>query len=74
MRKTIPSDVKVAHKFGERYYGDIKQLHDCGVIYYPENPYLLCVMTIGKDFEDLAEVISHVSDVVYREVDSRKLD
>jgi len=27
------------------------QLHDCGIVYYPETPYLLCVMTKGWNFE-----------------------
>lgn len=42
----IPQDVKVAHKYGV-YVGDISAqlVHsDCGIVYYPKRPYLLCVM------------------------------
>jgi beta-lactamase class A len=71
----VPEGIQVAHKFGERndYKNNLKQLHDCGVVYFPENPYLLCVMTRGKDFSKLAGVIAEISKMVYEEVDSRKL-
>lgn len=74
LRAGVPEDVKVAHKFGERFLetGE-KQLHDCGVVYYPKNPYLLCVMTRGNDFDKLARIIREVSEKFYVEVDSRKL-
>lgn len=70
----VPSGTIVAHKFGERDGLTIgeKQLHDCGIIYYPGNPYLLCVMTRGDNFDELAGVIKTVSEKVYKEVDSRK--
>lgn len=73
LRVGVPSHIKISHKFGERFIGEQKQLHDCGVVYYPKNPYLLCVMTRGKDFAQLAGVIGAVSEIIYKEVDSRKL-
>ncbi len=70
----VPAGVAVAHKFGERILDDdTKQLHDCGVVYYEENPYLLCIMTRGNDWAELAHVIGTISGMVYREVDSRRL-
>lgn len=70
----IPAGMPIAHKFGERFLenGD-KQLHDCGIIYYPENPYLLCIMTEGDDFTELKGIISEISEKVYEEVDSRRI-
>jgi beta-lactamase class A len=66
---TLPKDIVVAHKFGEREMGNgIHQLHDCGIIYYPNNPYLLCVMTRGTDFNDLATTIQQISDKIYQSV------
>lgn len=75
INKGVPINIKVAHKFGERFgfKDNIIQLHDCGIVYYPDNPYLLCVMTRGYDFETLANVIGEVSKMFYKEVDSRKL-
>jgi beta-lactamase class A len=70
----VPAGVKVAHKFGEREFQDgRKQLHDCGIVYYPGNPYLVCVMTRGDDLDKLAGAISLISKMVYEEFDSRKL-
>lgn len=74
LKNGVPRDIKIAHKFGERTSLDgARQLHDCGIVYYPQNPYLLCVMTRGRDFNDLEAVISHISKEVYQEVDSRRL-
>lgn len=76
LKAGIPPTIEVAHKFGERSYPqedgrEIRQLHDCGIIYYPEKPYLLCVMTRGEDFESLSITIKDISHVVYQEVSSR---
>jgi len=71
----VPPYVTVAHKFGERANLDnnLDQLHDCGIVYYPKNPYLLCVMTRGSDFKELSNTIKDISKMVYDEFDSRKL-
>jgi beta-lactamase class A len=70
----LPSSLTVAHKFGERFAeSGEKELHDCGIVYFPGNPYLLCVMTKGDDFDELASVIQSLSKQVYEEVDSRRL-
>ena len=69
----VPTNVPVSHKFGEHVntsdntVGAV-ELHDCGIIYESSNPYVLCVMTQGKDESDLADVIAAVSKVVYQEV------
>lgn len=70
-----PSTVAVAHKFGERTVIENnkvkeRQLHDCGIIYYPNKPYLLCVMTKGQDFSSLEKIISDISNIVYTHIDS----
>lgn len=71
----VPRGVKVAHKFGDRggLPDNEKQFHDCGIIYYPDNPYLLCVMTRGNNSDNLIGAIKLISSMVYKEVDSRKL-
>ncbi len=76
----VPAGTKVAHKFGERTIpatetgsGEVKQLHDCGIVYFPENPYMLCIMTRGYEFEKLETVLGDISRMVYEEVNSRKI-
>lgn len=67
----LPVDIAVAHKFGERTPDpsrDIDQLHDCGIVYYPNNPYLLCIMTQGHNYEEQAHIIAELSLRVYEAV------
>lgn len=72
MVEGVPPDIPVAHKFGERVWDNTssgKELHDCGIIYYPGHPYLLCVMTRGDSFEYLDDGIKETAHVVYEELD-----
>jgi beta-lactamase class A len=77
----LPPDIPSSNKFGERTVEtenattgvttlDYRELHDCGIIYYPQNPYLLCVMTKGQDFTKLSKIISDISAMVYNEMAS----
>ena len=71
----LPSNVIVAHKFGERSSLDGKgnatrELHDCGIIYNSKHPYLLCVMTKGNDFDKIESVIQDISRAANQEVDN----
>jgi len=63
----MPSTIRTAHKFGERYYlaTGQKQLHDCGIVYLPHKPYLLCIMTQGDNFDNLTATIKDISSTVY---------
>jgi beta-lactamase class A len=74
----LPKDIKVAHKFGERIYieentdgttKELAQLHDCGIVYYPGNPYLLCIMTRGNTLEELSTMTQDISKMIYDTVD-----
>jgi beta-lactamase class A len=69
----VPKGLTIADKFGERSSegGRVKQLHNYGIVYYPGRPYLLCVMTRGRDFARLTGVISEISRAVYARVDSQ---
>lgn len=67
----VPEEVKVAHKYGIRNSDDSSvksQLHDCGIVYHPQKPYILCAMSKGEDKDRLTEVIQKVSKLVYGEV------
>ena len=62
----IPQGIPVAHKFGEaKFASGALQLHDCGIIYKPASPYLLCVMTHGNDYEAQAKNIADISRIIW---------
>ena len=74
----VPNNIAVAHKFGARTAipaeGKLKgtpakELHDCGIIYFPEHPYVLCVMTRGTNFEQLAQTVAEISKTAYQSID-----
>lgn len=67
----ISDDIVISHKFGERVIGDVYQLHDCGIVYYPNNPYLLCVMTKGDSFYRQQLAIKDLSKFIYLEIDKK---
>ncbi|MEO6536308.1 MAG: serine hydrolase [Candidatus Paceibacterota bacterium] len=73
----VPQGITVAHKFGENMYppetpsdpsSGAPGLNDCGIVYYPDHPYFLCVMTKGKDFPTLAGVIKDISHITWQQV------
>ena len=65
----LPPDAVVAQKFGERFVANEtepnKELHDCGIVYHPANPYLICIMTKGTDFTKLEGVFPDVSKIAW---------
>lgn len=66
----VPAGTKVAHKFGTRVVDGSggRQLHDCGIVYAPKAPYVLCVMTRGNSSKNLSYFIAQVSKRVYEGV------
>lgn len=74
LRAGVPAEIEVAEKFGERQVfqpnGTLTatELHDCGIVYAPNKPYIICVMTRGKDFQSLASSIQDISAIVYKKV------
>ncbi len=77
IRAGLPPTIKIAQKFGERSFTDNplddgkKELHDCGIIYYPKHPYLLCIMTRGNNFDNLNKNITDISAAIYNFIDKK---
>lgn len=63
--KGLPKGIAVAHKFGESGDPVEKQLHESAIVYSGNNPYLLTVMTKGKENKNLSKLISEISEAVY---------
>jgi beta-lactamase class A len=57
----VPWEIQVAHKYGER----ANLLHDCGIVYYPENSYILCVMTKNIEITEAQNLIKQLSKEVF---------
>jgi beta-lactamase class A len=71
IRGGVPSSVVVANKFGERDSSGGeggKRLHDCGIVYAAEKPYIVCIMTQGSDYAKLSEFIRAISALIYEEI------
>ena len=64
----LPSNVRVAHKFGESGTPTEMQLHESDIIYDKDKTYLLTVMTKGKDNKSLSSLISKISELVHKNI------
>jgi hypothetical protein len=65
----VPRNIEVSHKFGTYAVTEngvsYAVLHDCGIVYHSENPYVICFMTKGKNIDYLYSIIANVSRMVY---------
>lgn len=74
IRAGIPSNIKSALKYGitnPTIDNGLFQIHDCGIVYYPKKPYILCIMTQGKSKESLINLIKRISAIVYLQLISQ---
>lgn len=62
LTKELPSDVKVAHKNG--VYNQAWAESDCGIVYLPKRPYVICVM-VGLPETQANSFIADVSKTIY---------
>lgn len=68
----VPRGVVVSHKFGEAGTMNVeRQLHDCGIVYFPGHPYLACIMTRGQDPELLKQSIAGISRFIHDKIDEQ---
>ncbi len=73
----VPNGVLVAQKFGDARIPDAQgqqigaELQNCGIIYYPNHPYVLCIMTKGENIPYLEETIAGISQIIYRDIEDR---
>lgn len=62
----IPPSIKIAHKIGvyEKIDVDNSTFSDCGIIYIPKRPYILCIMTKGSN-SFAQSTMSSLSKIIY---------
>jgi beta-lactamase class A len=79
MAAGIPPNIEIACKQGERTVSaskegeqqELQQLHEFGIIYHPNRPFLLGIMSRGSDVDHLEKVIRDITRLVYEEVDKQ---
>lgn len=75
IRKATPSNIKVAQKYGKRdIHGkgtqlESIQLHHFGLVYFPEKPFIIGIMTRGSNLEQKKKIIYELSKMTYEEVE-----
>jgi beta-lactamase class A len=72
----IPKGIDVAHRhppIQETTQNNIQtvQTGDCGIVYYPGHPYLLCVMAVAKNKDQLENFLGKVGEFVYHDISNR---
>lgn len=66
----LPSSLMITHKIGEATMASNKDLpqvslHDCGIVYYSQRPYIICAMTEGIDVKEASNLIASISEKTY---------
>lgn len=58
----VPAEVPVAHKFG--VFAEKGVYQDCGIVFVPKRPYVLCMMSVSSEEEARSRMVS-LSRTVY---------
>jgi len=75
MHAAVPASIVVESKFGEKILkdenGNVKsvQLHEVGIVLDGNHPFLLGIMTSGKDLTKLEKVIQNITKDIYEEIE-----
>lgn len=67
----LPNDIMVSHKYRINDLGrsdGLLEVHDCGIAYYPDHPYLLCIMVQGKNSADTQNVFKEIGQMIYQDM------
>lgn len=69
---SLPNDIPIAHRYHTQKLSDGKiEVSDCGVVYYPDHPYELCISLIGPDQSATDRAIDAMSQVIYQDMKNR---
>lgn len=66
LKSGLPNSVRVAHKFGEAGDQNEQQLTETAIVYLNNYPYVLTIMTKGKDYKQLPQIAREISSIVYQ--------
>ena len=68
IKKNIPVEIVVAHKFGEASFGENRTFSESGIIYQQDEPYLITVMAKGNNDTNLIHFIGEVSGYIFQKL------
>lgn len=70
IRAALAPDTRASLKYGIGRNSESEvQLHECGIVYWhKDRPHLLCIMSIGTKYEDMATYLKEVTTAVQRAV------
>ena len=72
IRKAIPSNIMVCHKYGfKKTDPSTFQYHQFGIVYFPKKPFLLGIMTKGGNPQDLKTIIFELTQLIFSEIESQ---
>ncbi len=78
LKAGLPQDVTIAHKFGLQTQNNVgtgtanRQMHDCGIVYDRDKPYMLCVMVKSTaEISEINSVFKEISSIVYDRVKNK---
>ncbi len=72
IRSIIPPRTPVVEKYGERTVLDeigkleLRELHECGLVYAQKKPFTFCVFTEGKNFDDMLSTLRDIEKALYK--------
>ena len=61
IRSAVPADIPMAHKFGEAGNANYSCFSEAAIVYVSGAPYLITVMTKGKDLSALPAVVKDIA-------------
>lgn len=68
----LPNDIAVAHEFHLRHLSEknnsLIEGHDCGIIYFPDHHYQLCVMGTSHKADTLTALFNDISQLIYKDL------
>lgn len=63
----VDTNVVVAHKTGNLERSDgVDVSNDCGIVYLPKRPYILCILITGEDEVKKSEQMEYLSKMIFR--------
>jgi beta-lactamase class A len=71
IKRNLPKEVVVAHKFGEASQGEDLIFSESGIIYDDQEPYLLTIMATGKNNNQIIDFIGNISGFIYQKIRNR---